>query len=381
MDFDLPDDLVALKDLAAKFAAEHVAPYARDWDRNADIPRDLIAKLGQTGFMGIFVPPELGGSGLGDLGAAVIMEEFARHCGATALMLDAHNSLCIAHLLIGASDEQKRKYLPRLATGEHLGAWALTEPGSGSDAVALTTTAVAAGDQWVLNGAKQFITNGLYADVFVVMARTRPEGGKDGISAFIVERGTPGMEIGPKEDKLGMRASDTVPLTFDQCRIPKENLCGRLHNGFRDTLKVLERGRITIAALAVGLARGAFEEALAYSQQRKAFGKPIFGHQSIQFMLADMATDIEAARLLTQQAALMSDSGVPCNTEISMAKLYSSEAATRIGMQAIQIHGGYGYTKDVPVERLMRDAKLTEIGEGSSEIQRMIIARALLDIG
>ncbi len=380
MDFDLPDDLVALKDLAAKFAAEHVAPFARAWDRDADIPRSLIAKLGETGFMGIFVPPELGGSGLGDMGAAVIMEEFARYCGATALMLDAHNSLCIAHILVGASDAQKQKYLPKLATGEHLGAWALTEPGSGSDAVAMSTTAVEQGGQWVLNGAKQFITNGHYADVFVVMARTKPEGGKDGISAFIVERGTPGMEIGPKEDKLGMRASDTVPLTFDNCRVPKENLCGKLHNGFRDTLKVLERGRITISALAVGLARGAFEEALAYSQQRKSFGKPIFGHQSIQFMLADMATDIEAARLLTHQAALMSDSGIRCNTETSMAKLYSSEAATRIGMQAIQIHGGYGYTKEIPVERLMRDAKLTEIGEGSSEIQRMIIARAMLDI-
>lgn len=380
MDFDLPEDLVVLQDLARKFAAEHVAPFAREWDRKADIPRDLIAKLGETGFLGIFVPEEYGGTGLGDLGAVVIMEEFARHCGATALMLDAHNSLCIAHLLIGANKEQKKKYLPRLARGECLGAWALTEPGSGSDAAALATTAELKGGEWVLNGSKQFITNGHYAEVFVVMAKTTPSGGPKGISAFIVERGTPGMSIGPKEDKMGMRASDTVPLTFEDCRIPKANLCGELNEGFRDTLKVLERGRITIAGISVGLARGAFEDALAYAQQRRAFGKPIFEHQSIQFMLADMAMEIEAGRLLTYEAALLSDQGKPHNTEASIAKLFTSEMATRVGLKSIQIHGGTGYTKEVPVERLTRDAKLCEIGEGSSEIQRMIIARALLDL-
>lgn len=380
MDFDLPDDLVALKDLAGKFAAEHVAPHARHWDRDADIPRDLIRKLGETGFLGIFVPEQYGGTGLGDLGATVIMEEFARHCGATALMLDAHNSLCLAHLLIGANDEQKAKYLPPLARGEYLGAWALTEPGCGSDSVAMTTTAVEDGDGWVLNGAKQFITNGHYARVFVVTAKTKPEGGKNGISAFIVERDTPGFIIGPKEDKMGMRASDTVGLTFDNCRIPKKNLCGELHGGFRDAMKTLERGRITISAISVGLARGALEEALAYSRQRHAFGKPIFDHQSIQFMLADMAVDIEAGRLLTRKAAILSDAGQPCNTDISIAKLFTSEMATKACLSAIQIHGGYGYTKEVPVERLMRDAKLCEIGEGSSQIQRIIIARTLLEI-
>ncbi|MCC7292996.1 MAG: acyl-CoA dehydrogenase family protein [Phycisphaerales bacterium] len=378
MDFDLPDDLVALKDLAGKFAAEHVAPYARHWDRDADIPRDLIRKLGETGFLGIFVPEKYGGTGLGDLGATVIMEEFARHCGATALMLDAHNSLCLAHLLIGAGDEQKAKYLPPLARGEYLGAWALTEPGCGSDSAAMTTTAVEDGDAWVLNGAKQFITNGHYARVFVVTAKTKPEGGKNGISAFIVERDTPGFIIGPKEDKMGMRASDTVGLTFDHCRIPKKNLCGELHGGFRDAMKTLERGRITISAISVGLARGALEEALAYSRQRHAFGKPIFDHQSIQFMLADMAVDIEAGRLLTRKAAILSDAGQSCNTDISIAKLFTSEMATKACLSAIQIHGGYGYTKEVPVERLMRDAKLCEIGEGSSQIQRIIIARTLL---
>ncbi len=380
MDFDLPEELAALQDVARKFAAEHVAPFAREWDRNADIPRDLVKKLGETGFLGIFVPPEYGGSGLGDLGATVIMEEFARHCGATALLLDAHNALCIAHLLIAASEEQKAKYLPPLARGDHLGAWALTEPGCGSDAAAMTTTAQLEGDEWVLNGAKQFITNGHYAGLFIIAAKTTPEGGPKGISGFIVERDTPGLIVGPKEDKMGMRASDTVPLTLENCRVPKENLCGELNEGFHHALKVLERGRITISALAVGLARGAFEEALTYAQQRQAFGKPIFQHQSVQFMLADMAVAIESGRLLTRQAAILADAGKPCNTEISIAKLFSSEMATQVCLKSIQIHGGYGYTKDIPVERLMRDAKLCEIGEGSSEIQRMIIARAFLNL-
>ena len=380
MDFELPEELVALQDVARKFAAEHVAPFARQWDREADIPRDLIQKLGEMGFLGIFVPTEYGGSGMGDLAATVIMEEFSRHCGATALMLDAHNALCIAHLLIAASPEQKEKYLPALARGDYLGAWALTEPGCGSDAAAMTTTAKLEGDQWVLNGAKQFITNGHYAGLFVITAKTTPEGGPKGISGFIVERDTPGLGIGPREDKMGMRASDTVPLTLDNCRIPKANLCGKLNEGFLHSLKVLERGRITISALAVGLARGAFEAALAYSQQRRAFGKPIFRHQSIQFMLADMATSIEGGRLLTRQAAILSDAGKTCNTETSIAKLFTSEMATQVCLKSIQIHGGYGYMKDIPVERLMRDAKLCEIGEGSSEIQRMIIARSLLNL-
>ncbi len=380
MDFELPEDLVALQDMARRFAAEEIAPYARTWDREQDIPRELVAKLGEAGFLGIFIPPEYGGAGLGDLGAAVIMEEIARHCGATALMLDAHNALCCAHLIIAANEEQRAKYFPPLAKGEFLGAWGLSEPGCGSDAAALTTTAKLEGKEWVLNGAKQWITNGHYAGVFVVMAKTTPEGGPKGISAFIVDRGTPGFEIGAKEDKMGMRGSDTVGLTFDNCRIPKEDLCGELNHGFIDSMKVLERGRITIAAMSVGLARGAFEESLAYSKERVAFGKPIFEHQSMQFMLADMAMEIDAARLLTYQAGVLSDSGKPCNIEASMAKLFASEVGTRAGVNAIQIHGAMGYTKEVPVERYMRDAKLCEIGEGSSQIQRMIIARHLLDL-
>ncbi len=378
MDFDLSEDLLALQEVARRFAADQIAPNAREWDREASIPRDIVAKLGELGFLGIFIPAEYGGCGFGDLEAAVIMEEIARHCGATALMLDAHNALCCAHLILAASDAQKKKYLPALAKGEYLGAWALSEPGCGSDAAALTAEAKLEGDTWVLNGAKHWITNGHHAGVFVITAKTTPEGGAKGISAFIVERDTPGLIIGPKEDKMGMRASDTVGLTLEDLRIPSENLCGELNHGFLDAMKVLERGRITISSMSVGLGRGALEESLSYAQQRTAFGKVIFEHQSIQFMLADMAMEIDAARLLTRKAAILSDAGKPANIDASVAKLFSSEAATRACLNAIQIHGGTGYTKEVPVERYMRDAKLCEIGEGSSQIQRIIIARDLL---
>ena len=380
MELELSEELSSLQDVVRRFAADNIAPNARTWDREADIPRELVAQLGELGLLGIFIPTEYGGTGLGDLGAAVIIEEIARHCGATALLLDAHNALCSAHLLIAANDEQKAKYLPKLATGEWLGAWALSEPDCGSDAAALTAQAVLDGETWVLNGAKHWITNGHYASVYVIMAKTTPEGGKDGISAFIVERNTDGMIIGPKEDKLGMRGSDTVGLTLDNVRVPKASLCGKLHHGFHDAMKVLQRGRITIAAISVGLARGALEESLAYSKQRTAFGKPLFEHQSIQFMLANMAMEIDAARLLTHKAGALSDAGEPSNIAASMAKLMASEMATRACLDAIQIHGGMGYTKEVPVERYMRDAKLCEIGEGSSQIQRMIIARHLLEL-
>lgn len=378
MEFELSDDLLSLQDMARRFAAEHIAPNARRWDREADLPRDVVAKLAELGFLGIFIPPDFGGCGLGDLGASVIMEEIARHCGATALFLDAHNALCSAHILRGANDQQKKKYLLQLASGAMVGSWALSEPGCGSDAAALQTAAVLEGNQWVLNGSKQWITNGHYAGVFVVMAKTKPEGGAKGISAFLVDRETPGFLIGPKEDKLGMRASDTVGLTFENCRIPKESLCGELHGGFIDAMKVLERGRITIAGIALGLARGALEESLKYAHERQAFGKRLFDHQAIQFMLADMAVQIDAGRLLTRQAAVLSDEGKPSNIEASVAKLFTSEVATKACLDAIQIHGGNGYTKDFPVERYLRDSKLCEIGEGSSQIQRIIIARHLL---
>jgi len=380
MDFELTDDLKALQDVARRFAAENIAPNAREWDREASIPREIVAKLGELGFMGIFIPTEYGGCGFGDTEATVIMEEIARHCGGTALMLDAHNALCCAHLIIAANEAQRKKYFPKLASGEMLGAWALSEPGCGSDAAALTTTARLDGDEWVLDGAKQWITNGHHAGVFVVTARTTPEGGPKGISAFIVERDTPGFTIGPKEDKLGMRASDTVGLTFDNCRIPKEHLCGELNGGFIDAMKVLERGRITISAMSVGLARGAFEEAFRYAKEREAFGVPIFEHQSVQFMLADMAMQIDAGRLLTRKAAMLADAKKPSNIAASIAKLQTSEMATKVCLDAIQIHGGNGYTKDFPVERYMRDAKLCEIGEGSSQVQRIIIAKDLLQL-
>lgn len=380
MELELSDDLRALQETARRFAEEHIKPHARDWDRDAEIPRSVVKALAELGFLGIFTPTEYGGCGFGDLEGTVIMEEIARHCGGTALMLDAHNALCSAHILLAAGDEQKSKYLPKLARGDYLGAWALSEPGCGSDAAALKTTATLEGDHWVLNGSKQWITNGYFAGIYVVMARTAPDGGARGISAFLVERDTPGFIIGKKEDKLGMRASDTVGLTFDQCRIPKNSLCGKLNEGFLDAMRVLERGRITISALSLGLGRGALEEALAYSFQRTAFGKPLFEHQSIQFMLADMSLEMEAGRLLTRKAAVLSDAGKKCNFDASIAKLFTSETATRACMNAIQILGGNGYTKEFPVERYMRDAKLCEIGEGSSQIQRMIIARQLLEI-
>lgn len=380
MDYALPEELVALRDMARKFAAEAIAPNARAWDREGKLPDSIVAQFADLGFMGLLIPEELGGAGLGYLGVSVIIEEIARHCGGTALMLAAHNGLCCGHLLQGASDEQKRKYLPTLASGKTMGAWGLTEAGSGSDAAALRTTAVKDGNEWVINGDKMFITNGDTAGVFVVMARTDPDASKTkGISAFIVERDTKGLIIGPKEDKLGVRASGTVPLTFEEMRVPAANLCGELNRAFYDVLKVLERGRISIGALATGLARGALEEATSYSTQREQFGAPIAQHQAIQFKLADMATHVDAARLLVRKAALLQDAGESSNEASAVAKLFASEIATKACLDSIQIHGGYGYTKDMPVERYLRDAKLCEIGEGSSEIQRLIIARCVLE--
>lgn len=382
MDFALPDDLKMLRDMARKFAASQIGPHAREWDREGQIPSEVVAELAKLGFMGVLVPQELGGAGISYLGMTVIIEEIARHCGGTALMLAAHNGLCLGHITLAANEEQKKRFVPKLASGEMMGAWALTEPSCGSDAAALRTTAVRDGDDWVINGSKNFITNGHRAGIFVVLAKTDMDAeNTKSISTFVIERDTPGLEIGPKEDKLGMRASDTVPLSFENCRVPGNQLIGKINNGFMDTLKVLERGRITIASLSIGLARGALEESLRYAGEREQFGKPIASHQAIQFMLADMAMEIDAARLLARKAAVLQDAGKSSKLESSMAKLYASEMATRAALAAIQIHGGYGYLKDVPVERYMRDAKLCEIGEGSSQIQRMIIARDLLDLG
>jgi alkylation response protein AidB-like acyl-CoA dehydrogenase len=379
MDFELTEDQLTLRDMARRFAGEVLAPNARAWDEASDIPDAIYRQLGELGMMGLTAPPELNGSGLNRVSASIVIEEIARHCGSTALMLCAHNGLGLGHILTAGSDEQKQKYVPKLATGEHIGAWGFTEPGCGSDAAAMESTAVRDGDAWVINGNKMFITNGGKAQVFVVMAVTDPAGKKGrNISAFIVEAGTPGLIVGKKEDKMGVRASNTVPLTFEDMRVPHANLCGNLNEGYRDALIVLERGRTAIAALSVGLGRGALEESLAYSQERHAFGKPLAHHQAIQFMLADMAVEIDAARLLVRRAASLQDAGQVARVEASVAKLFASEMATRAALNAIQICGGYGYMKDMPVERYMRDAKLMEIGEGTSQIQRLVIARAIL---
>jgi alkylation response protein AidB-like acyl-CoA dehydrogenase len=401
MNFELPEDVAALREVVRKFAAERIRPGAREWDREQFLPDELVRELGELGLLGLLTSEEYGGSKSAEHGYltnAVVMEEMARQDGGVALLMAAHNGLCLSHLNVAASAGQMQRYLPKLARGEWLGAWGLTEPGSGSDAVAMQTRAERDGDGWRLTGNKMFITNGARAHVFVIMARTDPSRGAKGISAFVVERGDGGFEIGRKEDKLGMRSSDTVPLDLDGVYCGPDDLVGELNQGYVDALRVLERGRVGIAALSVGLARGALEESIAYANGRIAFGKPIAQQQAIQFMLADMATELEAARLLVWEAADALDRrdqmlreiapeeraqrGSALDGEIrnkaSIAKLFASEAATRIGLKAIQIHGGYGYTKDMPVERYMRDAKLCEIGEGSSEVQRILIARHLL---
>jgi alkylation response protein AidB-like acyl-CoA dehydrogenase len=381
MDFTLPEDVAAFRDQVRRFAAERIRPHSRQWDREQSLPDDFVTELGQLGLLGLLTPEEYGGCKHpehGYLMNAVVIEELARQDGGVALLVAAHNGLCLSHLNLAASPEQKRKYLPKLTSGEWLGAWGLTEPGCGSDAAALETRAEKDGAGWRLTGHKMFITNGLHAQVFVVLARTDPSKGTKGISGFVLERGTPGFSIGAKEDKLGMRCSDTVPLDFDGAYVGPESLVGVYNLGYVDTLRVLERGRVGIGAISVGLARGALEESIAYANDRKAFGKPIAAQQAIQFMIADMATELEAARLLVHDAAATLDRGDDARQKASIAKLFASEVATKMCLKAIQIHGGYGYTKDIPVERYLRDAKLCEIGEGSSEIQRIVIARQLL---
>ena len=328
--------------------------------------------------MGVTFPADYGGAGLGYAEYVIIIEELARLDGSVALIVSAHNSLSASHIGLAGTEEQKRRYLVPLARGEKLGCWSLTEPGSGSDASAVRTTARREGDSWVLNGVKNFVTNGHFADTCVVMALTDSRAGRHGVTAFIVEKGTPGFRAGKKENKLGLRASDTAELIFEDCRIPRENCLGQPGEGFIDSLRVIDKGRIGIAAMAVGIAQGAFEASLAYSRERKAFGKPIGEFQAIQWKLADMATEIDAARLLTQRAAWLADHGRRVTRASSMAKLYASEVAVRVTSEAVQIHGGYGFIKDYPVEKFYRDVKLCTIGEGTSEIQRMVIARELL---
>jgi len=378
MDFELTEGQRAVHRMVREFAEREVRPAAAECDERSQFPWDLVRKMGPLGLLGMVVPEAYGGAGMDTVSYALAMEEIARHDGALALTVASHNSLCQGHLLIAGSEEQKRKYLPPLARGEVMGAWGLTEPGSGSDAAAMQTTAAIRGDHWVLNGSKSFITQGSVAQTYVVLAVTDASRSAHGISAFIVERGTPGFRPGRPEHKLGLRASDTAQLFFEDARVPRENLLGELHHGFLDTLKVLDGGRISIAAMAVGLARGALEESLRYAGERRQFGRPIAQFQAIQWKLADMATEVDAARLLTLQAAALKDRGRPSTRASAMAKLFAAEVGMRACAQAVQIHGGYGYLRDFPVERYFRDVKLCEIGEGTSEVQRLVIARQLL---
>jgi alkylation response protein AidB-like acyl-CoA dehydrogenase len=380
MILDLPESHRALQASLRAFCEEKVRPSARAWDHAERIPLDTVRALGELGVLGMQVSEAYGGAGLDALAVAVVVEELARYDGSLALTVASHNGLGTGHLRLFGSDALKQRYLPRLASGEWLAAWALTEPGSGSDAAAMKTTAVRRGDGWVLNGSKMFITQGTVGQVFIVLAVTDPEKRQKGITAFLVEKGASGFTQRPVHGKLGMRSSDTAELVLENVEIPDAQRVGEMGRGFVNTLQILDRGRITIGALAVGLHRGALEESVRYAQDRQAFGQPIGEFQAIRWMLADMRTELEAARLLVHRAAVLADTGRPYTREASVAKLYASEAATRACNRAVQIHGGYGYTREFPVERYLRDAKLCEIGEGTSEIQRTIIARELLKV-
>jgi alkylation response protein AidB-like acyl-CoA dehydrogenase len=361
------------------FAEREIAPHVSEWDEKSEFPHAVVKKLGEMGLMGVIFPEELGGSGMGYVEYVLAIEELSRVDGSVGIIVASHNSLCTNHLMLGGNDEQRKRWIPKLASGEWLGSWGLTEPGSGSDAGGMRTTATKVDGGWLLNGSKTFITNGTYADCALVLAVTDKEKSTHGgISAFLVEKGTKGFRPGKKENKLGLRASDTAELIFENCLIPEENLVGKLGEGFKDAMRVLDGGRISIAALSLGMARGALDAAMKYAQQRRQFGKAISEFQAIQFKLADMATQLDAAWLLTMRAARMKDAGQKVTMEAAMAKLYASEAACRICDEGVQIHGGYGFIKDYPAEKFYRDVKLCTIGEGTSEIQRMVIARELL---
>ena len=377
--FALTDEQEQLRKEIRDFAAREIAPNVMRWDEASEFPHEVVKKLGEMGLMGVIFPVELGGAGLGYVDYAVAVEELSAVDGSIGIIVASHNSLCSNHIFVAGNEAQKAKYIPLLASGKWLGAWGLTEPGSGSDAGSARTSAVRKGDRWVLNGNKTFITNGHYADVSVIIAVTDKSQGTRGLSAFVVEKGTPGFRPGKKENKLGLRASDTSELIFEDCEIPEENLLGKEGEGFIDSMRILDGGRISIAALSLGIGRGAYDAARNYVKQRHQFGKAISEFQGIQWKLADMATQLDAARLLTQRAAVMKDSGQKTTLESSMAKLMASEVAVRVCDEAVQLHGGYGFIKDYPVEKFYRDVKLCTIGEGTSEIQRLIIAREILN--
>jgi alkylation response protein AidB-like acyl-CoA dehydrogenase len=379
MDFDYTEEQEELRRAVREFAEKEIVPFAAEWDEKEEFPREVIKKLGELGFLGVIFPERYGGAGLSYADYAIVVEELSRADASVGITVSAHISLCSNHIFEQGTEEQKEKFLRPLAAGEWIGGWSLTEPNAGSDAGGTETTAILDGDEWVINGSKTFTTNGTVCDVAVAMAVTEKGKAKHGISAFIVPKGTPGFRPGKKEKKLGHRASDTSEMVFENCRVPMCHLLGPQGEGFVAALKILDGGRIGIGSLALGIAQASFECAREYARERKQFGQPIGSFQAIQFKLSDMATSIDAARLLIQRAAFLKDRGERVTKEAAMAKLFASEVAVRAAEDAVQILGGYGYTRDYPAERFYRDAKLTTIGEGTSEIQRMVIARQLLE--
>ncbi|MFL5248201.1 MAG: acyl-CoA dehydrogenase family protein [Myxococcales bacterium] len=378
MNFEPTESQRKLVAMVRDFCIREVKPHAQEWDKEERFPREVVSQLGELGLLGMAVPEELGGSALDTVSIAMVVEEIARWDGSLALTVASHNGLGTSHLLRFGSEELRRRYIPEIASGRKLAAWGLTEPGSGSDAAGLRSTAVRRGHSWVLNGSKMFITQGTVGEVFVVLALTSPEKKQKGITAFLLEKSMKGFSQRPLHGKLGMRSSDTAELVMEDVVVPDDHRIGEVDRGFVDTLSILDKGRITIGALSVGLGRGALEESIEYAKERKAFGKPISDFQALRFMMADMATEMDAARLLVHRAAVLCDAGKPYTTEAAMAKLFASEAACRAAAHGVQIHGGYGYTREFLVERIYRDVKLCTIGEGTSEIQRLVIARELL---
>lgn len=379
MDLSMSENQIMIADMIRKFGEEHIRPYIREWDESQHFPVECMKKLGELGLLGIFVPVEYGGSGFGYAEYVTAISELGKIDPSIALSVAAHNSLCTGHIYYHGSEEQKRKYLPKLASGEWIGAWGLTEPNTGSDAGNMRTTAVRDGDGWLINGAKNFITHGISCDVAVVMTRTGEPNARNNSTAFIIEKGTPGFRGGRKEDKLGMRASETSEILMDDVRIPDSQRIGEVGFGFKQAMQILDGGRISIAALSLGVAKGAFEASVQYSKERSQFGKTISNYQAIAFKLANMATEIEASELLCMRAADLKDRGQKVTTEGAMAKLFASEACVRISNEAVQIFGGYGFVKDYPVEKFYRDSKLCTIGEGTSEIQLLVISRQILE--
>lgn len=376
-ELDTDEQLEMIRQSAKDFAENYIRPHVMEWDETQEFPVELFHKMGEFGFMGVLVPENYGGSGLGYQEYITIVDEISQVCGSIGLSVAAHNSLCTNHILTFANEVQKQKYLPKLASGEWIGAWGLTETGTGSDAGGMMTTAVEDGDYYVLNGSKNFITHAISSNLAVVIVRTGEKGDSHGMTAFVIEKDTPGFSAGKKENKMGMRASETACLFFDNCRVHKDNILGNVGDGFVQSLKILDGGRISIAALSLGIAKGALEAALKYAQQREQFGKAIINFQGVSFKLSDMATKIEASELLTRKAGYLKDNGKKVTKLSAMAKLFASETAVEVANEGVQIHGGYGYTKDFPAEKYYRDAKLCTIGEGTSEIQKVVIAREI----